>query len=347
MTLVKVAFSAVFFVLSVVGVALIKHAAFIRAARPNPDATADEPDAIADKPDAIADEPDAIADEPDAIADKPDAIADKPDAIADEPDAIADDPYATADEPDAIADEAKRRPLSPQNNKKGHLMAGNKEKIMSSDWMPSRRSDQLALAKRWLGILPGKETAWRIPEGMIARLALLAADAEMFQTRADSAEGTKGDIARARTAFHALVAHMRDIRRRVFFMPPLTEGDFADLGLEPPSTDRTPHIDVPEMVDFVIHLRSIRELVVDFWVQGEANKAKPLGYEGAVVIWGIRDTPPEHPDDFQHHAMASSTPHILTFEETERGNTVWIALAWQNERGYLGQYSEYKSAVVP
>jgi hypothetical protein len=161
--------------------------------------------------------------------------------------------------------------------------------------MPHARPAQLAMAKRWIDLLPNKEDAWRIPEGMVQRLGELTGEAETLQDRADSPEGTKGDAARARTAFAELVAHMRDIRRRTFFMPPLTDGDFADLGLQPPDTVRTPHIDVSEMVDFVIHLSNIRELVVDFWIQGEAHKAKPHGYDGAVIIWDTRDTPPADP----------------------------------------------------
>jgi hypothetical protein len=218
---------------------------------------------------------------------------------------------------------------------------------MSNDWMPRTRPAQLAMAKRWIEVLLVKYTAWRIPEEVVLKLGELTAEAEALQNRADSPDGTKGDAARARTAFHELVAHMRDIRRRFFFIPPLTEGDFADLGLQPPDTIRTPHIDVPETVDFVIHLSKIRELLVDFWIQGEAHKAKPHGYDGAVIIWGIQDTPPDQPTDLPYHTMASRTPHTLIFDEAQRGKTVQIALAWQNERGTTGQYSEYKSAVIP
>jgi hypothetical protein len=95
-------------------------------------------------------------------------------------------------------------------------------------------------------------------------------------------------------------------------MPPLNDGDFKDLGLQPPDTIRTPHIDVSEMVDFVIHLSNIREL-----------------------------------DELPHHTMASRTPHTLTFEEGQRGKTIQIAIAWQNERSHLGQWSEYKSTIIP
>jgi hypothetical protein len=218
---------------------------------------------------------------------------------------------------------------------------------MAGDWMPHVRSAQLAMAKRWTEVLLARFAEWRIPEEMVLKLGELTAEAEALQDRANSPVGTKGDAARVRTAFAETVAYMRDIRRRTFFMPPLTEGDFADLGLQLPDTVRTPHVDVAEMADFVIHLRGIRELIVDFWIQGETHKAKPHGYDGAVIIWDIRDAPPEHPADLANHTMASRTPFTLTFDETQRGKTVQIALAWQNERGILGQWSEYKNAVVP
>jgi hypothetical protein len=45
--------------------------------------------------------------------------------------------------------------------------------------------------------------------------------------------------------------------------------------------------------------------------------------------------------------MASRTPFTLHFEETDRGKTVYVALAWQNERGIRGAWSDIKSAIVP
>ncbi|MCL1911832.1 MAG: hypothetical protein FWG13_06475 [Leptospirales bacterium] len=53
------------------------------------------------------------------------------------------------------------------------------------------------------------------------------------------------------------------------------------------------------------------------------------------------------PDELTHHAMASRTPHVIEFKESERGKTVYIALRWQNERGHLGPFSEVQSAVIP
>jgi hypothetical protein len=130
------------------------------------------------------------------------------------------------------------------------------------------------------------------------------------------------------------------------------------------------------MVDFVIHLRTIRELIVDFLIQGEAHKAKRpkslrlfgLGvcatrklhplilYNSVKKAWSfalLRITP--NPESRRDGAKLPSypaqpdsrTPPTLTFDEGQRDKTVQIALAWQNERGIIGQWSEYKSAIVP
>jgi hypothetical protein len=40
-------------------------------------------------------------------------------------------------------------------------------------------------------------------------------------------------------------------------------------------------------------------------------------------------------------------PHTLEFRKEDRGKTVYIAAAWQNERGNIGQWSDIQSAIIP
>lgn len=218
---------------------------------------------------------------------------------------------------------------------------------MSTDWMPVKRAEQLVLARTWLNVLPLRGTEWDVSQTEIAELTALAAAADEAQKRAENGDGNKTLNSLAREAFNALVGFMRVMRRRRFTTPPLIDSDWVSLGMRAPDTVRTSHTVVNEEVDYVVHLRGIRELVVEFWVKGSTHRAKPAGYDGAVIVWGVRDAPPEHPEDLTHHTMASRTPHALEFDESERGKTVYIALAWQNERGILGRWSEYKNAIVP
>ena len=45
------------------------------------------------------------------------------------------------------------------------------------DWLPSSRTEQLAMARNWLNILETKAAAWGIPLATVETLATLTADA--------------------------------------------------------------------------------------------------------------------------------------------------------------------------
>lgn len=180
----------------------------------------------------------------------------------------------------------------------------------------------------------------------------------------------------------AAVREVRGFVNQFLRFPPVTNVDRVEMGIPNHDTIRTDHVVVNETADFVIHLRNIRELVVEFWQSGAKHHAKPHGYDGAILVWDIQgigadaiagtnrsfdtvaadiasageisltsnatgSTNPSQPDTFIHHTMASRTPFTLHFEEADRGKTVYIALAWQNERGITGAWSEIKSAIIP
>jgi hypothetical protein len=100
-------------------------------------------------------------------------------------------------------------------------------------------------------------------------------------------------------------------------------------------------------VEFSFRVKGIRQVQVDFRVQGSVNKAKPANYAGAVVVWDILDKTPEQPEDLSRHALASRTPYAIDFKEKERGKTVYAALCWENEKGQRGPWSEVQAAIVP
>jgi hypothetical protein len=168
---------------------------------------------------------------------------------------------------------------------------------------------------------------------------------DAFQTALETP--THGNVLARQEAQAAAASELRAFIAQFLRFPPVTNPDRADMGIPNHDTIRTDHTIVRETVDFVIHLRNIRELMIDFWIQGSDNKAKPEGYDGAVIIWDVLDAPPEHPDDLNRHTMASRTPFPLHFDEAERGKTVYVSLCWQNERGITGAWSEIKSAVIP
>ena len=140
---------------------------------------------------------------------------------------------------------------------------------------------------------------------------------------------------------------IRPFVQRFLHWPPVTDGDRVNMNIPNRSPVRTQHHEVTEVVEFELILSHIRQIRVNFHVKGHINMAKPKGYDGAVLIWDVLDTPPQRPEDLTHHTMASRTPYTLLFDETQRGKTVYIAAAWQNNRGNIGVWSEIQTAIIP
>jgi hypothetical protein len=158
---------------------------------------------------------------------------------------------------------------------------------------------------------------------------------------------TKADTVEKDKARKRAEKVIRPFVKQYLHFRPVTDGDRVNMGLPVYEETRTNHIEVKEIVEYMLKLRNIREIVVHFWVKGAANRAKPDGYEGALIIWDVLDKPPSRPEDLKRHTVASKTPYALRFDETERGKTMYICAAWQNRRSNVGQWSEIQSAIVP
>ena len=194
---------------------------------------------------------------------------------------------------------------------------------------------------------PQRASQWQIPPATLSETQNLTdAFAELQMTLPPSPSGAqikrRNDAQRAATrALRYLIQSY--LRRRTF----VSDADLVAMGIPPIDTVRTPHIDVPEMVDFDFRTAPPMSVVVDFW---QANivqrKAKPRGYDGAVFIWAIADEQPKELHDYPFHTMVSRRPHRFTFDETQRGKRVWFRAAWQNARGLTGVFCPAQSTFI-
>jgi len=101
-------------------------------------------------------------------------------------------------------------------------MMENKEvRIMAQteDWLPTSRQGQLDIAKKWLNVLKAAESGgkWSIPGGVLPELEELTDAAEAALAIVKNEEiCTPAAITRSKTAFEALIAKMRDIKKWYF-----------------------------------------------------------------------------------------------------------------------------------
>jgi hypothetical protein len=148
----------------------------------------------------------------------------------------------------------------------------------------------------------------------------------------------------AKEEFIRLVREMINFR---FANPIITDAMRVQYGLHVKDATHTPHGIPTTRPDFTLSDKDFRRLKVDFRDQDATSKAKPYGMSGAVISWSVLDHPPADGGELTKAILATRTPHTLEFTEEERGQTVYVALQWQNNKGQKGPWSEILWAIVP
>jgi hypothetical protein len=65
------------------------------------------------------------------------------------------------------------------------------------------------------------------------------------------------------------------------------------------------------------------------------------------IGWTQSDTPITRWDELTHSNVDTNSPFTLSFENDQRGKTVYFALRWENTRGEKGPWSGIASAIIP
>jgi hypothetical protein len=74
--------------------------------------------------------------------------------------------------------------------------------------------------------------------------------------------------------------------------------------------------------------------------------ARPDRYNGAVARYRVGGSAPETHKELTSSKLLIRPREILTFEDTQLGQTLYIALYWQNEKGRMGPPSPIQSHVI-
>jgi len=214
------------------------------------------------------------------------------------------------------------------------------------DYIPQNAAQFAVFLRILLEYVNAHKAAWgHIPQAVIDNMWVLHDDfAAAFEIT--SGQHTPAQTLDRNEKQAAATKGVRGFTNQYLRFAPVTNVDRLEMGIPNHDTVRTNHIEVNELVEFLVNPGTIRQVLVDFWIKGADHKAKPRDYDGAVILWEVLDTPPTEYSELTHHAMASRTPFKLYFEENERRKQVYVALAWQNARGIRGAWSEIKSVYI-
>lgn len=229
--------------------------------------------------------------------------------------------------------------------------------IPKPSWLMLNREDLLNMADEWIIVFALKGAAWGIPAVVIAELNDKHNALEAAITALARDPGSRMKIADAELAAANLKEHMRDIKRRWLFKPPLTDADFISLYLAPPKETRSkigaPDAQITGTIltagEGVVKLRDIRYV---------ANPSTdPRSDYQTVIYFGLTGTPSdlypfrlsEAPKNGNYLPYNVRT-HLKKYSfdlNGESGNRIYVCFRLENAKGILGPFGPILTIVIP
>jgi hypothetical protein len=204
------------------------------------------------------------------------------------------------------------------------------------------------MAKNWVTVITPRVTDWGIPMTRVTELTDRAADAEAALTAAtNDATRTPVATARCRAAFDAMALCMRDIKRRYFLKPPLTDADEVSLGLKPHDSHPTQSGVPTAQVAVETFLTGIHEMGVRFvYITGNPDDAANKGYRIYYSAIAPGEPEPEHPRYLRNSFFTRRLKDVIKCDYADSGKRLFIAVQIEND-GKKGEWGPMISAVIP
>jgi len=225
----------------------------------------------------------------------------------------------------------------------------------NSDWLPGSKAAMVEMANNWGAKFAVHGQAWGVPD---AAAANLASKASALQTliATPAADRTPTITAQITAAKKALDVAMRDVKKRYFFVPPMTDADLISLGLKPKDTihSAVPAPSLPVDGDLhypgagLVEIRNIRSV-------GEHPDAR-ADY-GVRIYYGIlgeptdRDkfvisAPPRTGEDLPHSVFTRQKKHRFDFSGCN-GREIYFCMRFENSKGQAGPWGAVLRTYVP
>ena len=204
------------------------------------------------------------------------------------------------------------------------------------------------MADDWLKVCLGKKTAWNIPDPVMENLITLKnAAGAALETAKNETTRTPVATAQCKEAFDALIATMRDMKRRYFLTPPLADSDYISLGLKPRDTIPTASGTPTAQVTIETYLVGRHELGVKIiYVTGSPADPANKGYRIWYSVIAPGETPPTNPEDLHKSFFTKRKKDVIEFEFGDSGKNCFMAVQIENE-GKKGPWGPLTSALIP
>ncbi|MCL2410261.1 MAG: hypothetical protein FWC97_01330 [Treponema sp.] len=234
---------------------------------------------------------------------------------------------------------------------------------MANDWLPSKRIEQLAMAKAWINVFQTTAPSWQPTNTEKQELTELHRTARRLLAEVMSTERNTLITALCNEAFYRLTSHMCYLKDRYFLVPPLTDHDIVSLGLRHKDTKQTliPRPTGQAGADItchgvhllMLHLRRIEgthyDRITDYGYRiyfgimpnggATAEEASsPLRYMTKAAVTG---------EDLPHNKFSRRRKVLMEFPTEDSGKAAYFSIRFENAKGGRGPWGPVSSAIIP
>jgi uncharacterized coiled-coil protein SlyX len=215
----------------------------------------------------------------------------------------------------------------------------------SSDWLPSTHSEKITMARNWVTILkegtPTNASKWTVPDQSVTDLENLTTKAEeVFAEDQDMETKTQVVTAKLNVAIRNLVEKMRDIKKRFFYIPPLTEDDLVALGLKIPDSTPTKTGDPTSECTIEYWLKGQHEIGIKIvFLTGSAEDKANKGFRVWYTVLDTKEPAPTNPDNLHKSFFTKKHKDIIVLDFEDSGKRFTAPSKWKTkakrDRGVL------------
>jgi hypothetical protein len=207
------------------------------------------------------------------------------------------------------------------------------------------------MARTWDSQLDASKAAWGVPDAKAAELKTkLGVVSEKLAT--PKAQRTPSFTANLNSEIEALKGIMRDIKKRYFFVPPLSDGDLVTLGLKIPDTEPT-DIKPPTAVPILaLGYNYSGNTIVDIKIRQEQNH-DPRSIHGVMIYYGLygsEDKQPETAGDLPKNEFVTGKTgnfqHIFSFGPENHLKTAYFCARYENGKAQSGEWGNMESQTI-
>ena len=220
--------------------------------------------------------------------------------------------------------------------------------MQREDWLSPKKEEQLAMGKSWVPTLNEKQMEWGVPVEKITNLAAALSEAET-ENSIPVGERSKVSNSRLKIAFNTLTGEMRDIKRRYFFVPPLTNTDLIGLGLKPKDTIPT-SVTVPKVRALgKIAFKSSGSLDLHIAPETDISEDKRAYYgcKIAYAVMNVDELAPKSEKELTESIFTRRKKEAFIFQPQDAAKKVYFSLRYENSKGQAGPWCPIFAAVIP